>query len=324
MMTTPHGWAEQAEAETLAAIERLEVLGDHEGLAQAWEMMGWVANMRGREDDAVVASERAIAQSLLAGQGLGTALQTYLIGMTLGSMPVREASERLDALEAQAGSAPAERAWIVLERAYIRSARGDFDGARLEMSHASDLFEELGQRVWLSGLRQIAGMVEMEAGRIADAETDYRDGYQMLRAIGEQGFFSTVAALLADTVARQGRLDEGAALVLESRSATAPDDAASQALWRMAQARVEAGRGRWPDAVTLLDEAMEVLEKTDFVEMRGHALFQLAESYAGRGDRDAAAAAARRSLDAFRAKGLVTSAARAEDLLRSLEEGPPG
>ena len=158
----------------------------------------------------------------------------------------------------------------------------------------------------------------MEAGRVADAEAEYRKGYEALRAIGEQGFFSTVAALLADTVARQGRLDEAAALVVESRAATASDDALSQALWRMAQARVEAGHGAWAEALVLLDEALKVLAATDFVEMRGHALLQLAEAQADRGRSGGGRLRRTEGARCLRAKGLVTSAGRAEALLRSL------
>ena len=137
-------------------------------------------------------------------------------------------------------------------------------------------------------------------------------------AIGEAGFNSTICGLLAQTLCDQGRFEEANTFAERSRTLTAEDDFASQGLWRMARARVLAASGAFEEALRLADEAVEIMEGTDYLvyqadghEVRGQVLLA-----AGRGDD--AREAYEEALDRYERKGNVVAAARVRARLDDL------
>jgi predicted negative regulator of RcsB-dependent stress response len=95
-----------------------------------------------------------------------------------------------------------------------------------------------------------------------------------------------------------------------SRELSADDDFASQAAWRMAQARVLSHRGAHDEALALADEAIAINEKTDYLtwqaesdEVRGMVL-----TAAGRTDE--AQETYDRALERFERKGVVPAIQR--------------
>ena len=90
-----------------------------------------------------------------------------------------------------------------------------------------------------------------------------------------------------------------------SREFSAEDDFASQAAWRMAQARVLSHRGEHDEALRLADEAVGINEATDYLtwqaesdEVRGMVL-------AAAGRMEEAQEAYDRALERFERKGVV-------------------
>ena len=117
------------------------------------------------------------------------------------------------------------------------------------------------------------------------------------------------------------RFDEAEANVNRSRELSAEDDFASQAAWRMAQARVLSHRGEHEEAVALADEAVAINQTTDYLtwqaesdEVRGMVL-------ANAGRLEEARAAFGRSLERFERKGVVPAVERVRGRLASLLGG---
>src|SRR3972149_11769875 len=77
----------------------------------------------------------------------------------------------------------------------------------------------------------------MRAGDGAGAERRLREGYDVLERMGERGFLSTTAGLLAQVVLDQGRIDEALRLAEVCRDAASDDDLFSQVLWRIGRAK---------------------------------------------------------------------------------------
>jgi hypothetical protein len=69
--------------------------------------------------------------------------------------------------------------------------------------------------------------------------------------MGERGYLSTIAGLMALALLDQGRLDEAEDLASVSREACDEADTESQMLWRQSQARVLAARSDYGEAERL-------------------------------------------------------------------------
>ena len=77
--------------------------------------------------------------------------------------------------------------------------------------------------------------VSLLAGRYDEAERMIMPAYEALKAYGEAGYFSTVAAIAGLALAGQGRYDEAEPFVDEARAVGAEDDVSTQAYWRAGQ-----------------------------------------------------------------------------------------
>lgn len=96
----------------------------------------------------------------------------------------------------------------------------------------------------------------------------------------------------------------------------AEDDFASQASWRMAQARVLADRGQVEEALRLADEAVAINEATDYLSWQGDGLEVKGMVLETAGRDDEAAAAYEQALDRFERKGNVVAAGRVRARMR--------
>jgi tetratricopeptide (TPR) repeat protein len=86
-------------------------------------------------------------------------------------------------------------------------------------------------------------------------------------------------------------------------------------LHRLTSARLAAGAGRFADAEELARDALAIVEDTDLLELRGDALFDLAEILRLAGREDDARASAEAALDLYLRKGNEVAADRARALL---------
>ena len=121
---------------------------------------------------------------------------------------------------------------------------------------------------------------------------------------------TTVTGLLALTLCDLARFDEAEEFSEKSRTLAAEDDFASQAVWRMAKARVLANRGEFDGALTLADEAIAINERTDYLVWQGdsYEVRGIVLKAAGRGED--ARAAFDEALARYERKGNVPAVVR--------------
>ena len=143
----------------------------------------------------------------------------------------------------------------------------------------------------------------MLADDLPAAEAEARRGFDSLLVMGDRSSASTLAAVLAQILYARGRYDEVLELTALGRDESSPDDLHTQIQWRGPRAKVLARRGEAVDAERLAREGVELAESTDFLNVRGTALLDLAEVLlvAGRNGEAADAVAAATAL--FEQKG---------------------
>ena len=160
-----------------------------------------------------------------------------------------------------------------------------------------------------------AAMAELIAGDPAEAERQLRPSYEELQEMGESGFLSTTAAVLARAVYDQERFDEALRLTETSEHAASLDDVVSQVLWRGTRARVLARDGAGNAAVEVALHGVELARQTDFVNMLADALSDLAETLSLLGKAGQADSPLVEAAGLYEAKGNILSARAARSRL---------
>jgi ATP/maltotriose-dependent transcriptional regulator MalT len=130
-----------------------------------------------------------------------------------------------------------------------------------------------------------------------------REGYAALELLGEKGYFSTLATLMAESVAAQGRIAEARELARAAAAAATADDVVSQVGWRATEARALAAEGAAAEAERVAREATALAEATDFSLLRAQAWTALADVLGERG-----ADARRTAAGVLEAKGCAPAA----------------
>lgn len=192
-----------------------------------------------------------------------------------GPLPVQEGIRRCEMVLAGARERPIVEAAALQALGVLRAMAGEADLARETVAASRQIRRDIGQDLGAAASAIDAGLVELLAGEYAAAEAVLRAGYEELERLGEKGYFSTLAALLAEAVEAQGRADAARSLARASAAAAAPDDVASHVSWRVAEARALARLGQSGEA--LAHEAVEIAERTDFTLLRADAWAALGE-----------------------------------------------
>ena len=310
-------------AEVDRAIEVFERLGDERGLARAWVVRAWVPWFRCRAAAAEAALEQAIEHAARAGDARTEAQSLNLVvgAAVFGPSPVDDAIRRCRQIlerypERRRVTASALRALGALV-----AMQGRFDEARDLLARDKEILRDLGLTVTLAVAGEPAAMVELLADQPENAERELREGYEMLAELGERSSFSTFAALLAKAFYMQGKYDEALEMTDRSERAAAADDVSTHVQWRGPRAKILARRGRIKRAEQIAREAVRLAEGTDFLNLHGDALIDLAEILRIDRRRAEAAAAVANAVTVYETKGNVVSAARARVSLQALRAG---
>jgi tetratricopeptide (TPR) repeat protein len=220
-----------------------------------------------------------------------------------GPAPALEAIERCEQMLDWARGSRVMEANIGISLAGLRAMRGEFDEARTLAATARSTYEELGLRLAIAGLTQIAGHVEMLAGDLDAAEREFRQGFQILEPVGSTGY---QAALLAEILYQRGELAESARFVDIAEAQAADDNVwfAAQVIWRGVRAKLQRNEG-------LAREAARLSERTDSLNLRADALVSLAETLQLAALPDEAAEALRGAIELYERKGNVVAVSRA-------------
>jgi ATP/maltotriose-dependent transcriptional regulator MalT len=140
--------------------------------------------------------------------------------------------------------------------AVLHAMKGDFDIARELVFRGRQRPLELGQRVSYAAMAQVAAKIELMAADPPAAEAVLREGRDILVAAGNRGYLSTVAAVLAQALALQGKLDEAETAADEAAAAGAEDDWVTQLQLRVARAHIAEGRGNLAEARRIAGEVL--------------------------------------------------------------------
>ena len=305
------------ELEALAekAIVLLEEAGDDAGLAHAWAARGVAAGgVRGQMEEWAHAAEQALRHARIAG-----ARPTHLFGLDIAlALGPRPADEALHTLDALLPEIPHPR--ITLSRSWLLAMLGRFEEAS---PLARQAHERLREWTGASSGDDVLATIATLAGDHEAAAQSWRRTCDELQARGESGVLSTAAPTLARSLCALGRDDEAERWAQLGRELGAEHDIATQALWRQAQALVEASRGRLAEAESLAREAVAITQETDMLNWQGNALCDLAEVLTvARRDHDAAAAL-EQALKRYERKRNVAMAAQVRARLSALRGREP-
>ncbi len=295
----------------------LDEAGEHQTLGEAWENVGLLQYYLGRSTEAEQALERAAHHARAAGDRRG---EVFRLGVLIsvianGPIPAEEAIARLPLLYERSGASKVAEGRMLWNLSLLQAMSGRIEEARRSWSRSLELYRELGI---LFAAYMYIGWAELTGGDPAEAEGPLREGVAVLEAAGEKGWLSTVAAVLAEVLWRQGKDEEAERYALLSDRLAAPDDWLSQWQWRAAQAKVLADRDQLSEAETLARAAVSVIDQTDYIKSRGDARMSLVYVLRKAGRGQEAATVLREALELYERKGDVADASTARAELEDL------
>jgi class 3 adenylate cyclase/tetratricopeptide (TPR) repeat protein len=299
------------------AAEIFTELGDELGLAKAWSLVGHAAWLLCRGEKMEEAFERALLHMRRAGDPRERwwILTQLLCAAVFGPAPPERGIQRCNDLLALGEGVRSLEMTAAAAIGSLEAVRGNFGTAREAYAHSRSIGEELGLKRWLGALANFSGPIELLAGDFPAAERELRLGFETLQSLGELGTLSTTAAMLSRAIVLQGRYEEAERFAAVSERAASRDDLFSQVVWRGTCARAQAHRGELEQAEALAREAAAMARTTDFLNLQGEALLDLADVLGTAGKDEEAVNAIHDALPLFEAKGCTVLAGRARALL---------
>jgi class 3 adenylate cyclase/tetratricopeptide (TPR) repeat protein len=323
LFTNPDGWAEVAERESMRAIEAFETLGDEQGLAKSWSLLGLVHLTKTQFGPAEKAWLKAAAFAGRTGdlRGEMESLSWVPICIWAGPTPAEDGIRRCQEVLERARGDKKAMSSALFAQAELLAGLGRSEEARELIAQARALLQEIALTVWLGGpLAQFAGWVELWGGDPAAAERELRQGYEALSEIGEMAWLPTVTGILAEVLLSQGGDREAESLTTEVEAMAGAEDVYSQVLWRGVRAKALARRGELDEAEKLARESVELVDPTDFLHLHWLARMSLAEVLRLAGRLEEARPVAAEALRLAEEKQHLVRARRAEELLDQLGE----
>jgi tetratricopeptide (TPR) repeat protein len=225
----------------------------------------------------------------------------------LGPKPVDELLDRFDEL-LPGGTHPGR----LLNRARVLAMLDRLDEAWPPALQASERLREMtgddGLEYCLAEIATLAGDHEAAVGYL-------RIHCDHLEAHHQYSNLSTGAPTLGRSLCLVGRYDEAEPFAEQGRTLGDEQDATTQALWRQVRALVLGHRGEHAEGERLAREAVDIIERTDGLNLQGNALCDLAEVLASAGRTDEAAATLARALDRYQSKRNVPMARAVQERL---------
>jgi tetratricopeptide (TPR) repeat protein len=302
------------------AVDVFTELGDDLGLALAWRGLARVARLGCRFAKVEEAAERALAHAEAAGASNETAeiLDSLFTALLYGPAPAREASARCAELAAAAGGNVFLEANAASSRAGLEAMLGNFEEARALVARAAATYDELGHRMFRAGLCEVAGPIELLAGRPEAAEQELRHAFDILAESGDSALLGYPALMLAETLLVQGRDEEARRFVEMGRASISPDDTTDQVLARMVTARLQSRENELSTAVAEARAAAALATQTDALVLHADSLALLGELLACAERPADARAAFEEALELYERKGHAVGARR---ILEAMERG---
>jgi class 3 adenylate cyclase/tetratricopeptide (TPR) repeat protein len=304
--------SEDSEAWRNEARAVFEESGDEYGLARYW----WGAAMESwsslRVQETLDACELALAHLERAGKR-GVRLAGRVRGRLgtcyyNGPMPVDEALARIRRLRTgEHGLLP--EAWLTGDIGRLHAMKGDVERARELWSDARQVYVDAGLLMTAATYAQGGAGIAFRAGDLNTEEALLRDSLEILEEIGERGFYSTQALMLAECLYRAGADDgEIEELCAKARDTTPAEDLMNFVWLDLVGGLLHARRGEYEQAEERSRRAVALAETTDHHFARSYSRAYLAEILALSGRGEQAAEVAAEAFEIFEAKGDVAAA----------------
>jgi class 3 adenylate cyclase/tetratricopeptide (TPR) repeat protein len=175
------------------------------------------------------------------------------------------------------------------------------------LEEARSLFSEIGES-WMLGrtMNTLAWAAEQQ-GDLRQSERLLREAISVLKRLEDRGTLCESQRALAEVLVRKGSIDEAERLALEAVETVGEHDLSSRATTTMTLALVRAAQNRDDEAGVLLDEALAMIEPTDFRGLEAWIISRLEEFLRTRGRDEEADVYARRLAELSPASGLATA-----------------
>jgi predicted ATPase/class 3 adenylate cyclase len=313
-------WSVEAKDQLEQAIVVFERVGDHEGLAKAYRLLGWAHGTQYHFREVESAVERGIEYARLAGdlREERSNSTTYAMAGLFGPAPVPDAIARCDEVLGVVAGHLYHESVLTAVLALLEAMRGDLERGRIAAGRAREMMETLREGRALTVVPAFLGRFELLAGDTEAAERELRPEYELLEELGERFYRSSVSALLAEALYAQGRLDEAERLTTTAATLAGKDDVEAQMLWRFVRAKLLTQKGEVAGAEALAGEAVDLARATDSQQAQADSLIVLAGVLQAGGRAADAAAALEEAIGLYELKGSVAFAAEARASLESL------
>jgi tetratricopeptide (TPR) repeat protein len=307
------------------AVVVFDELGDDLGLARAWRGRARAARAACRFEEAQEAAERGLrhaerARDANESAGIVDLLCTALL---YGPAPADQAAARCAEIAATARNDRVLEANVASSWAGLEAMLGNFDEAEALVARAAAVYDELGHRMFRAGLGEVAGPIELLAGRPEAAERELRLAFEILAESGNTALLASPALMLAEALLTQGRDDEARQFVELGKTAASSDDTTDAVLACSVLARLRALEGELADAEAAARRAVELASCTDALVLHGDALVLLAEVLVQAERPDEAHEAYERAIELYSQKGNVVAAQRTTEALVALSQQAP-
>jgi tetratricopeptide (TPR) repeat protein len=296
------------QAELLQAALPLEdELGDPRRLALLWELRGYIANFRMRNEEDVEATLNALRYHRLAGDSPSdTHLEWALL---LSPRPAENAMRMVDELAELRPPGACD-----LPRAALLAMRGRFDEAWPLAEARSRHLREISNNSAQDGHCYLWLIATIEG----DRERACRHNADMIEILGSGSVAAAFRSFLASDLCYLGRLDEAESVLRQAQAV--PARASVRVMAPSAEALLLAARDELERAETLARTAVTRAEnETDNVWFQAWTNTNLATVLERAGRVDRARAALERAFDVWERKGCLPLAARVREQIASLD-----
>jgi class 3 adenylate cyclase len=298
-----------------AAIEEFRRAGDERSLAKAhlaWFNVHWLGSRAGPAGEAAVAAAEHAASAgdrALLGQAVGWLSGALIFGPDDPDTMARK-TEQLAARDA----GPFAESGLEFLRCQIARTQGRLDDARAHARKADEILRELGFEILRASIAQFTSLIELDAGDHTAAVRQLREGLERSHRLGDKGFASTTAAVLAQVLAEAGDWADAERVAVEAMRESGPEDVINFVVGNGVLAEVEASRGNLERAEELARRSLADARRTDFPVVRADALVSLAVVLTARRCVGEAAEALEQATRLYEGKGEMRRAARAAGL----------
>ena len=304
---------ETALAQTRAAADALQEMGDDVGLAEAAIAIEYLEWMLGRAAEAQAWTLRALGHGLLAKHTREAAQAAAdLVWLTVaGPLPFGRFAEVASKLPGAQDNEIAAAAADAL-RAVAALARGEESSFREHEERWRETIDRHGLS-WLGATHQLAmGQVETSVGHPEQGEQRLREARATLAGFGDIWWCEAIDVTLCMAVGAQDRPREFLRLADALEQSVLVPSREIVIRRNIVQAHALMLRGSAADAEAAARLALELAERTDLVPDQADALLTLADALQARELPDDATLARSRAAGLFRAKGNLPAAVNAE------------